>query len=268
MTSALISAAELKNLSQARVLDASYNVPPSAMGIPGALDFDIDDVADAQSPFAHTVPPAEVFARKVGAMGIGNDDPVVVYDRNGIAMAAARAWWMFRLFGHDDVRVLDGGLPAWEKSGGMIGAKAPQYNIAAECGGVESASVTSVPFKAHFRPELLKTFGQMADNATRGTFAVYDARDAARFRNGHIPGAVSLHYAGLINPDGTLKPKDALAEIFTALPERIASSCGSGVTACVIALALYELGRGDVAVYDGSWTEWNAQGALPKAEGF
>ncbi len=259
--SALITAAELKKiLSQphVKVLDASYNLPPSAMGIPGAQDFNIDDVADPVSPFAHTIPTEEIFAAKAGACGIGNDDLVVVYDRNGIAMAAARVWWMYRLFGHENVKILDGGLPAWVKAGYAPAEKA-------------AAAPAPATFTVKFRPELLKRLNQVTDNLIRKGFTVLDARDTKRYEDGHIPDALNLPFSNLVNPDGTLKPKEQLEKAFQTssadLKKNIACSCGSGVTACVVALALYELGHKDVAVYDGSWTEWGANTVLPKLKG-
>lgn len=258
---ALIEPKDLKGMlgtPNLRLLDASYNLPPSQDGIPGALDFDIDDIADPQAPLAHTVPSAEVFAAKVSALGIRNDDLVVVYDRAGLSMAAARAWWMFRLFGHDNVKVLNGGLPAWV---------ATKYPLAKK-GPARSPST----YIARFRPELLKTKEQMLENIGAKDFAVLDARDAMRFHTtaGHIPGSVNVHYAQLIQPDGRLKEKQGLSSALQALAPingQIACTCGSGVTACVIALALYELGSQNAAIYDGSWTEWGSDPRLPKEKG-
>jgi len=261
MTSALITATELKDLlqkSHVKVLDASYNLPPSSMGIPGARDFNIDDVADPVAPYAHTVPTEEIFAAKVRALGIGNDDLVVVYDRGGIAMAASRAWWMFRLFGHDNVKILNGGLPAWTKAGYAAGEKAAD------------APAPTI-FTTKFKPELLKSLDQIAGNLLRKDFTVIDARDSKRFETGHIPNALSLPYASLVSADGALKPQAELEKAFKGtsadLQKNIACSCGSGVTACVVALALHELGHKDAAVYDGSWTEWGASALMPKMTG-
>ncbi len=261
MTSALITATELKELlqkSHVKVLDASYNLPPSSMGIPGARDFNIDDVADPVSPFAHTVPTEEIFAAKVRALGIGNDDLVVVYDRGGIAMAAARAWWMFRLFGHDNVKILNGGLPAWTKAGHAAGEKAAT---------VPAPTI----FTAKTRPELLKNVKQVVDNLLRKSFTVIDARDTKRFEAGHIPDALSIPYAGLVTAEGVLKPQAELEKSFKGasadLEKKITCSCGSGVTACVVVLALHEIGHKDAAVYDGSWTEWGSSAILPKMTG-
>lgn len=259
MTSALIQAAELKDLlaqGAVRVLDASYNLPPAPGVIAGAPIFDIDDVADPAAPLAHTVPSPDVFAAKVGALGIGNDDTIVVYDRAGVHMAASRAWWMFRLFGHDKVRVLDGGLPAWIAAGGPLTAPGP--------------APAPKKFTPRFRPELLKTAEDMLKNIDAADFTVLDARDAARYAGmGHIPGALSAPFAALIDPaTGRMRSKDALSGILRPTTYGpLACSCGSGVTACVVALAFHELGRGDVAIYDGSWTEWGADPRLPKTTG-
>lgn len=270
--SALIGAEELYaalNQPGIKVLDASYNLPPSSLGIPGAVDFDIDDIADPAAAFAHTVPSPELFAAKIGALGIDNNSTVIVYDRSGIAMSAARAWWMFRLFGHDNVRVLDGGLPAWIKAG---------YRL------IEKFSIPFTPahFTPGFRPELLKNVNQVAENISQKTFTLLDARDARRYngevpdprphaQSGHIPGSFNLPYISLLNTDGTLKSASQLEQSFESLPldkhGDIACTCGSGVTACVIALALHEVGHKTAAVYDGSWTEWGSIAALPKAKG-
>lgn len=255
--SALISAAELKTLKGAKILDASYNLPPLPAGIAGAMDFDIDAIADPKAPFLHTVPSPELFAEKVGGLGISNNDTVVVYDRMGLAMAAARAWWMFRLFGHDNVKILNGGLPAWVAAGGALTEKAK--------------AAAPAHFTPHFRPALLKEMSQMLANIPQQDFTVIDARDSKRFGDGHIPGSLSAPYASLVTSDGALKPKNELETIFKNarldMNRKIACTCGSGVTACVIALALYELGHKDAAVYDGSWTEWGASASTPKEQG-
>ena len=250
--SALISPPELQKILQqfnVRILDASYNLPPSSIGIAGAQNFNIDDIADPISPFAHTVPTAEIFAQKAGALGIGNDDLVVIYDRGGIAMAAARAWWMFRLFGHENVKILNGGLPAWIKAGYPTTEKS-------------LAPPAPAVFRVNFREELLKQTPEINNNLSRKEFTVLDARDTARFTAGHIPNSLNVPYTTLLNNDGTLKEQP-----FKPPQGNLACTCGSGVTACVVALALFEMGRTDTAIYDGSWTEWGADPKLPKAQG-
>ncbi len=267
--SALISPEDLlPQLNTVKLIDASYGLPPSNARIGNAVDFDIDDVADPDAPFAHTLPAPELFAAKVAALGISSSDHVVVYDRMGMAMAASRVWWMFRIFGHDNVQVLDGGLPAWVRAGLPLQMK------------------TEVPaamghFTTTFRPELHKQTTDILRNLTASDFTVLDARDAKRYSGeapeprpgveaGHIPGAVNTPFQNLIDPaTGRLKTaeglKAELGAVNTAKP--VAISCGSGVTACVVALGLFELGHKDAAIYGGSWTEWGGNPALPRVKG-
>ena len=268
--SALISANDLSRLSEkstVKVVDATYGQPFQALGIHNAVNFDIDIIADPSAPLAHTVPTAETFARHVGKLGIGNKDTVVVYDTTGIALAAARVWWMFRLFGHDDVKVLNGGLRAWTKAGLPLSPK---------------QSYPEEPFAARMRPDLLKSFSDIQGNIQSEGFLLLDVRDAGRFSgeipeprpgidSGHIPKSLNFPFMTLIDPTtGMLKEKSDLASFFKDLDvqKSIACSCGSGVTACVTALALYELGKKDVAIYDGSWTEWGSAASVPKIKGF
>ena len=270
MTSALVSAEDLKalvNNPKVKLLDASYNLPPTDFVIGNAVEFDIDDVADPAAALAHTLPSPNVFAAKVSALGISNDDHVIIYDRMGMAMAASRAWWMFRVFGHDNVQVLDGGLPAWLLAGGDMKP-------------LPEMPPTPAVFKAGFRPELFRRHDEMVRNLETKEFTVLDARDARRYtgevpesrpgvESGHIPGSLSLPYATLFDVEtGHLKQGEALKSALKTAPDGpIAISCGSGVTACVVALGLYEMGRKDAAVYGGSWTEWGGDPALPKKRG-
>lgn len=270
MTSALISANELHDilhLPEVKILDASYNLAPSDVCISGAIDFDIDAVADKSANLPHILPPAKVFEQSVGRLGIGNNDRVIVYDRSGMAMAAARVWWMFRVFGHDKVQVLNGGLPAWQRAGFPVERKTGKLPAPAQ-------------FKAAFRPELFKEEKDMLENVTAGKWTVLDARDGKRYSgeaqeprpgmdSGHIPGSFSVPYASLVDAQGEMKPpealKDMLGSVDTSNP--VVCTCGSGVTACMVALALHETGRKDAAIYGGSWAEWGANPALPKKKG-
>lgn len=240
-----------------KILDATYGVPGFPASVTAALEagrigaaqfFNIDAVADLSSPYKHTLPSADDFARAVGALGVGNDDRVVIYDRTGIAFAAARAWWMFRVFGHDRVQILNGGLPAWAGAG-----------LPLTTGPVEAP--VPVNFHASFQPGLYAGFEQMQT----GRDHVLDARAAPRFDAAHIPGSFNLPYEDLLDADGALRPAEAVAPLLAPHlgGDRLVTSCGSGVTACVLALALYRAGRADVAVYDGSWTEWADKNRLP-----
>ncbi|MBI4184577.1 MAG: 3-mercaptopyruvate sulfurtransferase [Proteobacteria bacterium] len=232
--------------------------------IPGAVYFDIDDIADPNTTLPHMIPGPELFAEKVGRLGIGNRHHVICYDVKGLA-SAARGWWMLRLFGHDKVAVLDGGLPKWLSEGRPIesGAARPQ----------------PATFAASFRPELVRTLEQMRANLTARNELVLDARSRGRFRGtepeprpgmrgGHIPGSASLPYTDILNPEEkTVLPADLLARKFEAAgvtsESPVVTTCGTGVTAAALALGLYLLGREDVAVYDGSWTEWGGRSDTP-----
>lgn len=269
---ALISAEELKKILGTpglQIIDGSYGLPPLDMRIGNALDFDIDVVADSDAVLPHTLPDPDLFAIHAGALGISNDTHVVVYDRAGMAMAASRVWWMFRVFGHDKVQVLDGGLPNWLRHDYPVnkksGAKAPP----------------PAEYNAGFRPNLFKNRQDMIDNLASHAFTVLDARDGKRYsgeapeprpgmEGGHIPGSHSLPYASLLDHDTGLMLKgaalqQALSQVDKTKP--VAISCGSGVTACVVALALHQTGNKDAAVYGGSWAEWGCDLSLPKKKG-
>ncbi|TAL31708.1 MAG: sulfurtransferase [Alphaproteobacteria bacterium] len=271
MTGALISAEHLRKILDepgVKLLDASYGLPTMGERIGNAVDFDIDEIADPDATQPHTLPSPEVFAELVGELGIGNNDRVIVYDRAGMAMAAARAWWMFRVFGHDKVQILDGGLPFWLKK---------NYPLQPVSGEPPARRV----FRAKFRPELFRRRKDILDNLNKKSFTVVDARDAKRYSGeapeprpgiepGHIPGSLNVPYASLIEPStGLLRKKDelknALRHVSTSKP--IVVSCGSGVTACVVALALYQTGNQNAAIYGGSWMEWGGDPSLPKTKG-
>lgn len=257
-----------------KILDCTWHHPSTNLDgrtqyrgrhLPGSVHFDIDHVADKSNPLPHMLPPAAEFGTKVGLLGIGNGDHVIVYDRLYGGSAAARVWWMFRVFGHDNVAMLDGGFGKWSKE------KRP----------TEMAPVRPEPkrFEAAFNPALVRDFPAMKANLVDATAQLIDARGPGKFdgsqedvfafrRRGHIPNAVNIPWADLIDPDsGALLAPEALAARFAAggvdLQRPIVTSCASGIISCVVALALHRLGRADVPVYDGSWAEWSSAEDTP-----
>ncbi len=257
-----------------RLVDASWRMPApdgtayDAKGdyglahIPGAVFFDIDEIADTDSPLPHMLPSPEKFSSRVRKLGLGDGSRIVVYDQFGVT-SAARVWWTFRVMGHEDVVVLDGGLPKWIAEGRPVD------------------DLPTPPRERHFTArlsgDLLRDHHQVARALESGREQIVDARPAARFRGeapepraglrgGHMPGALSLPSAQLIAPDGTLLPADKLRAVFEAAgvdpAKPVITTCGSGITASLIALALARVGQTRAAVYDGSWAEW---GALPDA---
>ncbi|MEP9366627.1 sulfurtransferase [Xanthobacter sp. VNH20] len=235
--------------------------------LPGSVHFDIDHVADTSTPLPHMLPSAADFAKKVGLMGVGPGDRVVVYDRLYGGSAAARAWWMFRVFGHDNVAMLDGGFAKWVKE------KLP----------TEMSPVRPEPraFEARFRPELVRSMGEVQANLVSGVEQLIDARAPGKFdgtqedvfpvkKQGHIPTAVNIPWADLIHPEtGALLGREALVARFVAagidLERPIVTTCASGISSCVLALGLHVIGHPSAAVYDGSWAEWGGAEDTPAA---
>lgn len=259
------------------VLDASWHLPTAgrdpkaeylAEHIPGALFFDIDEIADTENPLPHMLPRAEKFASMMRKMGIGDGKRVVVYDSAGI-YSAARAWWMFKVFGHTDVAVLDGGLPKWKAEGRPLEDGPPPL-------------AQERHFTARFQSMMVRDKDEVRRAVESGDAVIADARSPGRFsgaepeprqglRSGHMPGARNLHYATLLHPDGTLKNSAAVKAAFLAagvdLSRPVITSCGSGVTAAILSLGLDVLGHRDHGLYDGSWSEWGADPSAPVETG-
>jgi thiosulfate/3-mercaptopyruvate sulfurtransferase len=256
-----------------RVVDGTYYLPVqnrdaraeyNACHIPGAVFFDLDEIADTTSPLPHMLPPPEKFSSRVRKLGLGDGNRIIVYDQHGL-MSAARVWWTFRVFGHRDVALLDGGLPKWLREGRPTEDLPPMPR--------------ERHFTARFNHLMVRDKAQVRANIASRREQLVDARSAGRFtgaepelwpgrRSGHIPGSLNLPFTDLIDPkDKTLLPADAIKAKFKAagldLDRPAVCSCGSGVTAAVLAFALHLVGREDVAVYDGSWAEWGLPGDTP-----
>lgn len=262
-------AAHLKNV---RVVDANWYMPDDprnaesdylASHIPGAVHFGIDAVADHATDLPHMMPAPGQFAEQVGEIGIDNDTMVVVYDHTGL-FSAPRVWWMLKVMGHDKVAVLDGGLPKWR----------------AERRPVESGRVTAAPavFIPAPRPQLIRQFDDVMGIVRDRSAQMVDARSAARFtaqepeprsgvRGGHMPGAANVPWRAVVKADGTLKSEDELHATFANagvdLHAPIVTTCGSGISAAILMLALQRVGAPKVALYDGSWTEWGGRPEAP-----
>ena len=260
-----------------KILDATFKLPgvlplPKddflSAHIPGAAFFDVDAVSDHGSSLPHMFPDEAGFAQSISALGISNADTVVIYDAGGW-VAAPRAWWMFLAFGHANVKVLDGGLQKWRAEGHAV-----------ENG---DANPTPAKFTATFDPSFVRSKAAMVENLDSQTAQVIDARPKPRFegsvpeprpglRPGHIPGARNVPYGELFDATtGAMKPLEELRKAFTSreidLDKPIVTSCGSGVSAGVLTLALYRLGVRGAALYDGSWAEWGAADGPPIATG-
>jgi thiosulfate/3-mercaptopyruvate sulfurtransferase len=270
----LISTEDLEStLTDVVVIDCTFTMPgvrPDASElfterhIPGARFFNLDQIADTTSDLPHMLPSAAEFERAVGAMGISNETDVVVYDTPGM-VSAGRGWWTFLAMGHDRVRVLDGGLKAWLAEGRPVTAQIPQS--------------AARRFKASPRQEMVRSLAQLLANVSDRAEQVIDARSSARFnaevpepraglRAGHIPGSLNLPSDRLSDPQtGRMKSLAELEALFAAAGlesgKPIITTCGSGVTAGALFFALHLIGRNDVALYDGSWTEWGRPSETP-----
>ncbi|MBL4766711.1 MAG: 3-mercaptopyruvate sulfurtransferase [Rhodobacteraceae bacterium] len=259
-----------------RILDASWYLPDSgrdpkaeydAAHIPGARFFDIDDISDQRSELPHMVPPVEKFMSRMRAMGVGDGHQVVVYDGAGL-MSAARVWWLFRLMGQANIAVLDGGLPKWQAEGRDVEDMPPM---------VRDRHMT-----VRVQNHMVRDVTQVSAASKLGDHEIIDARAVARFRgdadepraglrSGHIPGSRNLVFVDLLNADKTMKDPEALRAVFTAagidLSKPAITTCGSGVTAAILSLAMERFGKFDHSLYDGSWSEWGAFPTLPIATG-
>jgi thiosulfate/3-mercaptopyruvate sulfurtransferase len=257
---------------QVRVVDGSWYLPTmgrnaaaeyAAGHIPGAVFMDLDAASDQSTTLPHMLPPATEFAARMGALGLDDTSTIVIYDGSGVNLSAPRVWWMFRVFGHRRVAVLDGGLGKWKAEGRPL-----------------EGGVTRPPagrFTARLDSGQLRDLTAVRANVEGGAEQVVDARPAERFegkqpefrpgvRSGHIPGSLNLPYTEMVGAGGTMLPAPALAARFRAagldLERPIVATCGSATSACALVLGLAVLGR-DAAVYDGSWTEWGSRDDLP-----
>ncbi|MCF1707736.1 3-mercaptopyruvate sulfurtransferase [Tabrizicola sp. J26] len=259
-----------------RIIDASWYMPDAgrdpkgeylAAHIPGARFFDIDEISDQRSALPHMAPPPEKFISRMRAMGVGDGHQVVIYDGAGI-FSAPRVWWTFRLMGKTDVAVLDGGLPKWRAEGRPIEDMPPV---------LRDRHIT-----VQRQASLVKDVTQVAHSSKLGDAEIVDARSAARFkgeapeprpglRSGHIPGSKNLPWNGLLNANGTMKDPDALKAAFVAagidLAKPVITTCGSGVSAAILSLALERIGHRNHSLYDGSWAEWGMYDDLKVAKG-
>lgn len=256
------------------IADASWWLPVSQRNaleeyteghVPGAVFFDIDDISDHSTDVPHMLPKPDAFAAKVGALGMGNGQRIVVYDNAGGAAAAARVWWMFRVYGHRNIAVLDGGFPKWLRERRRVDDRIP--------------TPTPRVFTPRRHPDLYRSLDEVKTAVDSHAEQIIDARTPGRFagiepeprpvpRLGHIPGSVNVPFLSLLDKrEMTVLPAEAIAQSFIEagvdLSRPVVTTCGSGVTCCMLSLGLYLIGKTDVASYDGSWAEWSHHADLP-----
>jgi len=253
-----------------KILDATFYLPDSGLiaeeeykkkHIPNAIFFDINKIADPNNSLPHMIPSKDLFSKMMQNIGLNKDDEIIIYD-NSPFLSSARAWFLFRYFGHDKILIMQGGVKNWENNGGNI----TNGNVVLEKGNYIASAE---------RKELVVNLDQMILASQNKENVILDARSRKRFLgealeprpnlpSGHIPNSQSLPSSDLINKDGYLKSKDEINQIFSNIKvntnDKIIATCGSGVSACVISIALFCLGKTDIPIYDGSWTEWASSG--------
>lgn len=253
-----------------KILDATFYLPDSGLvaedeykkkHIPNAIFFDINKIADPNNSLPHMIPSKDLFSKMMQNIGLNNDDEIIIYD-NSPFLSSARAWFLFRYFGHDKISIMQGGIKNWKNYGGNI----TQGNVILEKGNYIASAE---------RKELVVNLNEMILASQNKKNVILDARSKKRFLgealeprpnlpSGHIPNSKSLPSSDLINKEGYLKSKDEINQIFSNINvntnDKIIATCGSGVSACVISIALFCLGKTDTPIYDGSWTEWASSG--------
>jgi thiosulfate/3-mercaptopyruvate sulfurtransferase len=256
-----------------RVIDASWYLPDSgrdaaaeyeAAHIPGAVFFDVDASSDRQSPFPHMLPTEAEFAERMASLGLNDSDDLVVYDGSGVNLSAPRVWWMFRIFGHAQVSILDGGIGKWRREhraleAGLVIPPAGRFTARLDRRMVRD--LAAVRTNIHERAE------QLVDVRSAGRFAGLEPEPRPGLRGGHVPGSVNLPFTELVQSDGTTLPLEELRRRFVEagidLSRPVVATCGSGTSACALVLGLHLIGHTNTAVYDGAWAEWGGRADTP-----